>query len=162
MSSFKDKPENEPEPILQKEGEIIIGLDEKLGELLGMGWTLVAESCPLESCKCPLFKSNDGNLYCARCEMWQFPNKERKKEKFALVVKQYQDLEVKEMNLSKIYKKIPDFNFTVKKNILNSLRMKLAYLSSILNNSNDLNKTQLILQNIEVCENNIKSINEDI
>ena len=37
MSSFKDKPENEPEPILQKEGEIIIGLDEKLGELLGMG-----------------------------------------------------------------------------------------------------------------------------
>jgi hypothetical protein len=66
------------------------------------------------------------------------------------------------MNLSKFYKKIPDFNFTVKKNILNSLRMKLAYLSSILNNSNDLNKTQLILQNIELCVNNIKSINEDI
>ena len=44
MSSYNDKPSDEPEPQLQKEGEILLGLDEKLADLMQMGWTLIAES----------------------------------------------------------------------------------------------------------------------
>ena len=43
-TTFMNKPKNEPEAQLQKEGEILIGLDERLSNLMEMGWTLVAES----------------------------------------------------------------------------------------------------------------------
>ena len=49
-----------------------------------------------------------------------------------------------------------------KESLLNSLKTKLSYLSSILNNTVDLNKTQLILQNMELCMKNIKTINESM
>ena len=169
--SHMDKPKEEPEAHLQKEGEIILGLDEKeseilshrLTDLLSMGWTLVPESCPLESCRCPLLKSPDGNLYCVRCEMWQFPNKEKKKQKYTdLVVKQSQELSIKETALAKLPKKMTDFSFTIKENMLNALRVKLAYLSSVLNDTTDLNKTKQILENIELCVKDIKIINESL
>ena len=161
--SHMDKPKEEPEAPLQKEGEILIGLDERLSDLLSMGWTLVAESCPLESCRCPLLKSPDGTLYCVRCEMWQFPDKVRKKEKFTdLVIKQNQELAIKETAIAKLPKKMTDFSFTIKENMLNSLRVKLAYLSSVLNDTNDLNKTQKILENIQLCVKDIKMINESL
>ena len=161
--SHMNKPKGEPEPPLQKEGEILIGLDERLSDLLSMGWTLVAESCPLESCRCPLLKSPDGNLYCVRCEMWQFPNKEKKKEKFTdLVIKQNQELAIKETALAKLPKKMTDFSYTIKENIINSLRVKLAYLSSYLNDTTDLTKTKQILENIQLCVQNIKMINESL
>ena len=169
--SHMDKPKEEPEAHFQKEGEIILGLDEKeseilssrLTDLLSMGWTLVPESCPLEKCRCPLLKSPDGNLYCVKCEMWQFPNKEKKKQKYTdLVVKQSQELSIKETALTKLPKKMTDFSFTIKENMLNSLRVKLAYLSSVLNDTTDLNKTKQILENIEYCVKDIKIINESL
>ena len=58
--------------------------------------------------------------------------------------------------------KMIDFSNTVKINILNSLKIKLAYLSSTLNETSDLNKTQSILKNIKLCVKNIKMINESI
>ena len=161
--SYMNKPKDEEDPPLQKEGEILIGLDQRLSDLLSMGWTLVAESCPLESCHCPLLKSPDGNLYCVRCEMWQFPNKEKKKEKYTdLVVKQSQELALKETAIAKLPKKMSDWSFTIKENMIQSLRLKLAYLSSVLNDTTDLNKTKHILENIELCVQNIKIINESL
>ena len=59
--SHNDKPKGEPDPPIQKEGEVLIGLDKRLSDLMELGWTLVAESCPLERCHCPLLKSLDGN-----------------------------------------------------------------------------------------------------
>ena len=160
--SHMDKPKEEPEAPLQKEGEILIGLDERLSDLLSMGWTLVAESCPLESCRCPLLKSPDGTLYCVRCEMWQFPDKERSRQKYTdLVLKAHQELAIRETGLTKKYKRF-NFNTFGKEPLLNSLRAKLAYLSSILNETPDQNKTQQILQNIELCLKNIKTINESM
>ena len=44
----------------------------------------------------------------------------------------------------------------------NSLRAKLAYLSSILNETPDMTKSQQILQNIELCLKNIRTINESM
>ena len=160
MSSYNNKPSDEPEPQLQKEGEILLGLDEKLSDLMQMGWTLIAESCPLEKCHCPLLRSLDGNKYCVKCETW-LVDKEPRKQKFTdLVVKGVQALELKELGLAKPTRKIIDFSHTVKLNILNSLKVKLAYLSSTLNETTDLNKTQSILKNIKLCVKNIKMVNE--
>ena len=46
--------------------------------------------------------------------------------------------------------------------LLNSLKAKLAYLSSILNETPDMIKSQQILQNIELCLKNIRTINESM
>ena len=137
-------------------------IEKKLTELLEMGWTLLEEKCPLESCNCPLLKSLDGNKYCVKCEMWQFPDKERYRQRYTdLVLKAHQELAVRETGLMKVNKR---FNFDVfgKESLLNSLKTKLAYLSSILNNNLDQTKTQQILQNMDLCMKNIKTINESL
>ena len=143
---------------IEEENEI----EKKLSDLMNMGWTLLEESCPLETCHCPLLKSLDGNKYCVKCEMWQFPDKERSRQKYTdLVLKAHQELAIRETGLTKIHKRF-NFNAFGKESLLNSLKAKLAYLSSILNETPDQNKTQTILQNIELCLKNIKTINESM
>ena len=138
-------------------------IEKKLSDLLTIGWTLLDEKCPLESCDCPLLKSFDGNKYCVKCEMWQFPDKVRASQKYTdLVVKSNQELALRETRLAKIYKNSININVYGKESVLNSLRTKLAYLSSVLNQTKDLNKTQQILQNMELCLKNIKTINESM
>ena len=138
-------------------------IEKKLSDLLTIGWTLLDEKCPLESCDCPLLKSFDGNKYCVKCEMWQFPDKVRASQKYTdLVVKSNQELALRETRLAKIYKNSININIYGKESVLNSLRTKLAYLSSVLNQTKDLNKTQQILQNMELCLKNIKTINESM
>ena len=138
-------------------------IEKKLSELLAIGWTLLEEKCPLEKCDCPLLKSFDGNKYCVKCEMWQFPDKVNARQKYTdLVLKTSQELVLKNTSLAKIYKTNINFDIYGKESILNSLKAKLAYLSSVLNQTQDLNKTQQILQNIELCLKNIKTINESM
>ena len=155
MSSIKE----EPQVTSNKEDEDK-EIEKKLSDLMNMGWTLLEDNCPLESCHCPLLKSLDGNKYCVRCEMWQFPDKERSRQRYTdLVLKAHQELAIRETALAKINTKRFNFNFG-KETLLNSLKAKLAYLSSILNDTLDQTKTQQILQNIELCLKNIKTINE--
>ncbi len=138
-------------------------VERKLSELLTIGWTLLEEKCPLESCDCPLLKSFDGNKYCVKCEMWQFPDQVKARQKYTdLVVKSNQELVLRETGLAKIYKNSINFDIYGKETVLNSLKAKLAYLSSVLNQTKDLSKTQQILQNIELCLKNIKTINESL
>ena len=137
-------------------------IEKKLSDLMDMGWTLLEENCPLESCHCPLLKSLDGNKYCVKCEMWQFPDKERSRQRYTdLVLKAHHELAIRESGLMKVQNKRFNFMFG-KESLLNSLKTKLAYLSSILNNTVDLNKTQQFLQNMELCMKNIKTINESM
>jgi len=137
-------------------------IEKKLSELLALGWTLLEEKCPLETCDCPLLKSFDGNKYCVKCEMWQFPDQVKARQKYTdLVVKSSQELVLKNTGLTKIYKNI-NYDIYGKESVLNSLKTKLAYLSSVLNQTKDLSKTQQILQNIELCLKNIKTINESM
>ena len=137
-------------------------IEKKLSELLALGWTLLEEKCPLETCDCPLLKSFDGNKYCVKCEMWQFPDQVKARQKYTdLVVKSSQELVLKNTGLTKIYKNI-NYDIYGKESVLNSLKAKLAYLSSVLNQTKDLSKTQQILQNIELCLKNIKTINESM
>ena len=138
-------------------------IEKKLTELLEMGWTLLEEKCPLESCDCPLLKSFDGNKYCVKCEMWQFPDQVKAKQKYTdLVVKSSQEIALRETRLAKVYPHNINFDIYGKEAILNSLRAKLAYLSSVLNQTKDLIKTKQILENIELCIKNIKIINESM
>ena len=145
------------EPALKNEKDI----EKKLSDLMDMGWVLLEDICPLESCHCPLLKSLDGNKYCVNCEMWQFPDKETSRQKYRdLVLKAHQELAIRETGLAKINKRF--FIPFGKESLLNSLKAKLAYLSSILNETPDMVKTQQILQNIELCLKNIKVINESM
>ena len=138
-------------------------IEKKLSDLLTIGWTLLDEKCPLESCDCPLLKSFDGNKYCVKCEMWQFPDKVRASQKYTdLVLKSNQELALRETRLAKIYKNSININIYGKESVLNSLKTKLAYLSSVLNQTQDLNKTQQILKNMELCLKNIKTIHESM
>ena len=138
-------------------------IEKKLSDLMEMGWTLLEENCPLETCHCPLLKSLDGNKYCVKCEMWQFPDKARPRQRYTdLVSKAHQELAIRETGLTKVNKKRFNFNSFGKESLLNSLRAKLAYLSSILNETPDQIKTQQILQNIDLCLKNIKTINESL
>ena len=138
-------------------------IEKKLSDLLTIGWTLLDEKCPLESCDCPLLKSFDGNKYCVKCGMWQFPDKVRASQKYTdLVLKSNQELALRETRLAKIYKNSININIYGKESVLNSLKTKLAYLSSVLNQTQDLNKTQQILKNMELCLKNIKTINESM
>ena len=138
-------------------------IEKKLSDLLNIGWILLEEKCPLESCDCPLLKSFDGNKYCVKCEMWQFPDQVKAKQKYTdLVVKSSQEIALRETRLAKIYPTNINFNIYGKESILNSLRAKLAYLSNILNEAKDLTKTHQILENIELCIKNIKTMNESM
>ena len=158
MSKNSEEPEITTKTKIDEEKEI----EKKLSDLMTMGWTLLEQSCPLESCHCPLLKSLDGNKYCVKCEMWQFPDKETTKQRYTdLVLKAHQELAIREMGLTKINKRF-NINMFGKEALLNSLRAKLAYLSSILNETPDMTKSQLILQNIELCLKNIKTINESM
>ena len=158
MSKNSEEPEITTTTKIDEEKEI----EKKLSDLMNMGWTLLEQSCPLESCHCPLLKSLDGNKYCVKCEMWQFPDKETTKQRYTdLVLKAHQELAIREMGLTKVNKRF-NINMFGKEALLNSLRAKLAYLSSILNETPDMTKSQQILQNIELCLKNIKTINESM
>ena len=138
-------------------------IEKKLSDLLNIGWMLLEEKCPLESCDCPLLRSFDGNKYCVKCEMWQFPDQVKAKQKFTdLVVKSSQELALRETRLAKVYPKTINFDIYGKEAIINSLKAKLAYLSSILNQTKDLTKTKQILENIDLCIKNIKTMNESM
>ena len=138
-------------------------IEKKLSDLLNIGWILLNEKCPLESCDCPLLKSFDGNKYCVKCEMWQYRDQVKAKQKYTdLVVKSSQEIALRETGLARIYPHKINLNVYGKETVINSLKVKLAYLSSILNGTKDLTKTKQILENIELCIKNIKIINESM
>ena len=159
MSKISEEPEIKTD---SKEIDDEKEIEKKLSDLMNMGWTLLEQNCPLETCHCPLLKSLDGNKYCVRCEMWQFPDKETTKQRYTdLVLKAHQELAIRETRLTKVNKRF-NINMFGKEALLNSLKAKLAYLSSILNETPDMIKSKQILENIELCLKNIRTINESM
>ncbi len=139
-----------------------LDVDKKLSNLMMKGWILMADVCPIESCSCPLMKSPDGQKYCVGCEMWHFDKEKKVKQKFGELVslKGKQNIQIKPQSseVSKIQPPV-NFNLTLNKSVLNSLQMKLAYLSNILNNELDISKTKEILESMRICMENIQSAN---
>lgn len=147
---------------LSGDDEPTLEVDKKLSNLMMKGWILLADVCPIEICSCPLMKSPDGQKYCVGCEMWHFDKEKKVKQRFGELValKGKQNIQLKQpqtTEVSKIPQNPVNYNLTLSKSVLNSLQQKLAYLSSILNNESDLNKTKDILDCMRVCMDNIQS-----
>ena len=160
MSTIKEEEPQVTNTVNEQEEK---NIEKKLSDLMEMGWILLEENCPLESCHCPLLKSLDGNKYCVKCEMWQFPDKGRSRQRYTdLVVKAHHELALRETAVMKVNNSPFNFNVFGKESILNSLKVKLAYLSSILNKTLDQNKTHQILKNMDLCMKNMKIINESM
>ena len=144
--------------------EPALDVDKKLSNLMMKGWILMADVCPIESCCCPLMKSPDGQKYCVGCEMWHFDKEKVVKQKFGELVslKGKQNIQLKSTQsceVSKVHQNPADFNLTLNKTVLNSLQLKLSYLSNILNNEKEINKTKEILECMRICMENIQSAN---
>jgi len=141
--------------------EPTLEIDKKLSNLMMKGWILLADVCPIESCSCPLMKSPDGQRYCVGCEMWHFEKEKKVKQKFgelvALQGKQNIQLKSRATEVSTLPKNNVNFNLTLNKNILNSLQLKLAYLSNLLNTESNIDKTKEILECMKICMDNIQA-----
>ena len=125
--------------------DLFKGIDKKLSDLMLRGWTMLAESCPIESCRCPLMRSPDGQKYCCNCEMWQFDNKKREKKKFTEIVplKNQQNIAIKHMEVMKpIQNKITYQNDSIE----NVLSNKLKYLAERINNENDIRNLEELMK----------------
>ena len=125
--------------------DLFKGIDKKLSDLMLRGWTMLAESCPIESCRCPLMRSPDGQKYCCNCEMWQFDNKKREKKKFTEIVplQNHQNLAIKHMEVMKpIQNKITYLNDSIE----NVLSNKLKYLAERINNENDIRNLEELMK----------------
>ena len=131
----------------KKEEENFEGVEKKLSDLLLRGWTMLADSCPLESCRVPLMRSPDGQKYCVNCEMWQFDNKKRKEKKFNELVplKGKQEIEIKHMELTN-----PKKNIIHHDSIETILNDKLKYLANRLNNESDLRNIEEITHTMDL------------
>ena len=140
----KKEEEKEEKKEEEKDEENYEGIEKKLGDLMLRGWTILADSCPLESCKCPLMRSPDGQKYCVNCEMWQFDNKKREKKKFTeLIPVKEQKIAVKHMEITKPVKnKILLGNDSVE----NILKGKLLYLAQRLDKESDLRNIEEIMK----------------
>ena len=147
MESKIEKENNQEKEI--KEEDLDKQIEKKLSDLLLRGWTMLAESCPLESCKVPLMKSPDGQKYCVNCEMWQFDNKKRKEKKFneLIPLKGKQDIQLKHMELTNLNRKKVIPNFDSIEIILND---KLNYLANRLNQESDLRNIEDIMKTMNL------------
>lgn len=140
--------------------EIYEGVNKRLSDLMQRGWIMLAESCSLDSCKCPLMRSPDGQKYCCGCEMWQFDNKPRQKKKFGEVIL-YKGNRQNQENSTQVSKPLnKDKLYNLSSPILQTLNMKLSYLNQKLINETDLhmikvivNDMNLIMDAIQKCKN---------
>ncbi len=141
--------------------EPTLDIDKKLSNLMMKGWILLADVCPIESCSCPLMKSPDGQRYCVGCEMWHFEKEKKVKQKFgelvALQGRQNIQLKSRATEVSTLPKNNVNFNLTLNKNVLNSLQLKLAYLSNQLNTESNIDKTKEILECMKICMDNMQA-----
>lgn len=135
--------ESEPE-------EIYEGVNKRLSDLMQRGWIMLAESCPLESCRCPLMRSPDGQKYCCGCEMWQFDNKPRQKKKFGEVIL-YKGFHQNQENTTQVSKQLnKDKLFNLSSPVLQTLNMKLSYLNQKLMNETDLHMIKVIVKDMNL------------
>jgi uncharacterized Zn finger protein (UPF0148 family) len=135
------------------------GVEKRLGDLMMRGWTMLAESCPIDTCGCPLMRNFDGQKYCCGCEMWHFDKDRKVKQKFGELVslKGKQNIQVKEnRSVHTEVSKLPsNIKISFSNSVIQALQMKLAYLANTLNTESDLSKTKDILECMRLCMDNI-------
>ena len=143
------------------------GADKKLGELMLRGWTMLADSCPVSNCKCPLMRSPDGQKYCVNCETWLYSNKKPESKKFTELfnsknqIKQEKKINEKEKKEEKkeeikkekeekkenreIKKETKSIKISDNKSMIELLENKMNNLGRQLNEEHDINKCENII-----------------
>ena len=141
------------------------GADKKLGELMLRGWTLLGDTCPEGTCRCPLMKSPDGQKYCVNCEVWVYKDNKKEPKKYEELFssrniplninKIKQEKKIKEENIIK--EKEKDKKIIIQKinedknneSVIDILNNKLKKLSNELNNEDDIKKCEEIVKLME-------------
>jgi hypothetical protein len=105
-------------------------------------------------------KNSNGQKYCVGCEMWHF-DKEIQKQKFTELVslEGKQNIQIKPTDVQKMPKPM-NINYQLNTNIVQSLKVKLAYLSNLLNSEIDVAKSKAILDCMKLCMENINTANK--
>jgi uncharacterized Zn finger protein (UPF0148 family) len=149
-----------------------ISPEAKLGDLMMRGWTMLAETCTIPNCCCPLMRNTDGQVYCVGCESWIFESHiSPKKQRFGELVSLHgkQNLKVKnehsEIQLKNEHSELAKMSahpnyLSWDKNIRGMLEKKLVYLTNLLEKETDINKIKTMLESIHLCSQSINSIKQ--
>ena len=144
-----------------------VSVDKKLANLLLLGWTMLADTCPVETCKCPLMRSLDGKKYCCGCEAWENSAKIEKQEikeiasnnkKKKKIEKEQQPKEiVKEEEKKEI---IVTKKENVNEKVIKVLKKKLDYLTERLDKETDISLIDQLTKSIMLNMDAIKKYEE--
>ena len=144
-----------------------VSVDKKLANLLLLGWTMLADTCPVETCKCPLMRSLDGKKYCCGCEAWENSSKIEKQDfkeissnniRKTKIEKEQQPKEiVKEEEKKEI---IVTKKENVNEKVIRVLKAKLDYLTERLDKETDLSIIDQLTKSIMLNMDAIKKYEE--
>ena len=106
-------------------------------------------------------RSPNGQKYCVGCEAWHFDKERPQKQKYTDLVslEGKQNIQLKQTDIQKAPKPI-NYNYSLHQNVLQSLHMKLAYYSNMLNKENDIAASKEILEAMKLCMENILVANK--
>lgn len=144
-----------------------ISVDKKLANLLLLGWTMLADTCPVETCKCPLMRSLDGKKYCCGCEAWENSAKIEKQEFKEIASNNIRKTKIeKEQQPKEIVKEeekkeiIVTKKENVNEKVIKVLKKKLDYLTERLDKETDISLIDQLTKSIMLNMDAIKKYEE--
>ena len=144
-----------------------VSVDKKLANLLLLGWTMLADTCPVETCKCPLMRSLDGKKYCCGCEAWENSAKIEKQEFKEIASNNIRKTKIeKEQQPKEIVKEeekkeiIVTKKENVNEKVIKVLKKKLDYLQERLDKETDISLIDQLTKSIMLNMDAIKKYEE--
>lgn len=145
-----------------------VSVDKKLANLLLLGWTMLADTCPVETCKCPLMRSLDGKKYCCGCEAWENSSKIEKQDFKEIssnnIRKTKNEKEQQKQVVKEEVEKKEEIIVTKKENVnekvIRVLKAKLDYLTERLDKETDLSIIDQLTKSIMLNMDAIKKYEE--
>ena len=144
-----------------------VSVDKKLANLLLLGWTMLADTCPVETCKCPLMRSLDGKKYCCGCEAWEKSAKIEKQEFKEIASNNIRKTKIeKEQQPKEIVKEeekkeiIVTKKENVNEKVIKVLKKKLDYLTERLDKETDISLIDQLTKSIMLNMDAIKKYEE--
>ena len=144
-----------------------VSVDKKLANLLLLGWTMLADTCPVETCKCPLMRSLDGKKYCCGCEAWENSAKIEKQEFKEIASNNIRKTKIeKEQQPKEIVKEeekkeiIVTKKENVNEKVIKVLKKKLDYLTERLDKETDISHIDQLTKSIMLNMDAIKKYEE--
>ena len=144
-----------------------VSVDKKLANLLLLGWTMLADTCPVETCKCPLMRSLDGKKYCCGCEAWENSAKIEKQEFKEIASNNIRKTKIeKEQQPKEIVKEeekkeiIVSKKENVNEKVIKVLKKKLDYLTERLDKETDISLIDQLTKSIMLNMDAIKKYEE--